>query len=98
MCACSGGAMPRFDAPSSAQLESADLSVSCDTGESRLNQRQRDVLFLLCKGLRNAEIAQQLKLSERTIKWYVSQLFLIFDVTNRTELVGTTAPQGKGKA
>lgn len=62
--------------------------VSLDT---TLNKRQRDVLFLLCKGLRNAEVARQLGISERTVKWYVSQLFLIFDVTNRTELAGRAA-------
>jgi DNA-binding CsgD family transcriptional regulator len=54
----------------------------------RLNPRQGDVLFLLSKGLRNQEIAAQLSLSQRTVKYYVNQLFLIFDVTNRTELVG----------
>jgi len=59
--------------------------------DTTLNKRQRDVLLLLCKGLRNAEAAQQLGLSERTVKWYVSELFLIFDVTNRTELVGRAA-------
>jgi DNA-binding CsgD family transcriptional regulator len=53
-----------------------------------LNTRQRDVLFLLQKGLRNAEIGRQLGLKERTIKMYVNQLFLIFDASNRTELVG----------
>jgi DNA-binding NarL/FixJ family response regulator len=90
--------MARFDAAQSAQPDSVGLGVSCNTGVGRLNQRQRDVLFLLCKGLRNAEIAQQLKLSERTIKGYVSQLFLIFDVTNRTELVGTAVLSGEGEA
>ena len=58
---------------------------------SRLNVRQQDVLLLLMKGLRNAEIGDQLRLSERTIKSYVSQLFLIFDVSNRTELTGLLA-------
>ena len=53
-----------------------------------LNSRQQSVLFLLCKGLRNAEVGRQLGISERTVKGYVSQLFLIYDVTNRTELVG----------
>jgi DNA-binding NarL/FixJ family response regulator len=43
---------------------------------------------MLCKGLRNSEIGAHPGLSHRTIKWYVRQLFLIFDVTNRTELVG----------
>jgi len=59
---------------------------------SRLNMRQTDVLLLIRKGFRNTEIAQALGLSERTIKWYVSQLLLIFDVTNRTELVGLLSP------
>jgi len=55
-----------------------------------LNSRQLDTLFLVCKGLRNAEIATQLQVSKRTVKGYVAQLLLIFDVTNRTELVGRT--------
>jgi DNA-binding CsgD family transcriptional regulator len=54
----------------------------------RLTESHQKVLFLLSKGMRNAEMAQILGLKERTIKGYVSQLFLIFDVTNRTELVG----------
>jgi DNA-binding CsgD family transcriptional regulator len=53
-----------------------------------LNARQLEVLGLLCKGLRNIEIAGQLGLSERSIKAYVGQLFLIFDASNRTELAG----------
>ena len=55
---------------------------------ARLGIRQRDVLHLVCRGLRNSEIASLLRLKERTVKWYVSQLFLIFDVSNRAELGG----------
>jgi len=54
----------------------------------RPNTRQRNVLQLVTKGLRNSEIGEQLGISERSVKSYLSQLFLIFDVTNRTELVG----------
>jgi DNA-binding NarL/FixJ family response regulator len=54
----------------------------------RLTDTHEQVLFFLSKGLRNAEIAHQLGLTERTIKGYVTQLLLIFDVTNRTELIG----------
>jgi DNA-binding NarL/FixJ family response regulator len=54
----------------------------------RLRPRQQEVLRLLCKGLRNAEIGAQLGISERSVKGYVSQLFLIFEVSNRTELAG----------
>ena len=68
------------------------MSDSPTAPQQRLNERQAVTLFLLGKGLRNAEIARQLGLSTRTVKSYVSQLFLIFDVTNRTELAGLFAP------
>jgi DNA-binding CsgD family transcriptional regulator len=54
----------------------------------RLNAKQTEILRLTCKGLRNSEIAEVVGLKERTVKGYMAQLFLIFDVTNRTELVG----------
>jgi DNA-binding NarL/FixJ family response regulator len=54
----------------------------------RFTKRHQEVLHLVSKGLRNAEIGHQLGLTERSVKGYVSQLLLIFDVTNRTELVG----------
>jgi len=59
-----------------------------------LSTRQQEVLDLVCKGLRNSEVARVLRLSERTIKGYVSQLLLIFDATNRTELVAVVLEQG----
>jgi DNA-binding CsgD family transcriptional regulator len=59
-----------------------------DSLADRLNGRQKRVLFLATKGLRNAEIASHLGLSERMAKHYVSQLLLIFGASNRTELVG----------
>lgn len=65
-------------------LVSGDLARKSDA----LKRRHREILFFVCKGLRNAEIAGLLGISERTVKGYVSQLFLIFDVSNRTELAG----------
>ena len=54
----------------------------------RLSNRQTHVLFLVCKGFRNREIAEQLDLSVRIVKACVGELLLIFDVSNRTELAG----------
>lgn len=56
-----------------------------------LSERQKLTLSLVLKGLRNDEIARVLGLSCSSVEWYLSQLFLIFEVTNRTELVGVTA-------
>ena len=57
----------------------------------RLTARQRDILFLVCKGFRNPEIAQQTGISPRMVKECVRELLLIYDVSNRTELVGLIA-------
>jgi DNA-binding CsgD family transcriptional regulator len=53
-----------------------------------LNPRQREVLLLIAKGFHNGEIGRHLGLSERSVKCCVSQLLLMFDASNRTELVG----------
>lgn len=55
----------------------------------KLSQRQLDVLSLVCRGFRNSEIALVLNISDRSVKHCLGQLFLIFDVANRTELAGT---------
>lgn len=52
-----------------------------------LNERQQEILLRIRQGKRNKEIAYELGLAERTVKWYVSQLFVIFGASNRTELV-----------
>jgi DNA-binding NarL/FixJ family response regulator len=52
-----------------------------------LSARQEEVLALVVLGKRNKEIAQQLVLSVRTVKWQITQLFLRFGASNRTELV-----------
>ena len=57
--------------------------------------RRQDILGLLCRGLTNAEIGQQLGITARTVKWYVSQLLVTYDATNRTELVGILLSRDK---
>lgn len=57
----------------------------------RLSNRQRNVLDLVCKGFHNPEIAKYVGISPRMVKECVSQLLLIFDVSNRTELAGLIA-------
>ena len=61
------------------------LDDSQGTSAYRLTRRQREVLQLVCEGLRNGAIAQQLQLSERTVKVHVSALFAVLGASNRTE-------------
>jgi two-component system NarL family response regulator len=51
----------------------------------RLTARELDVLALLAKGLRNREIAEELRLAEPTIKIHVNNLLRKLQVKDRTE-------------
>src|SRR4051812_2301563 len=50
-----------------------------------LSEREREVLQLLGTGESNAELAQQLYVSEATVKTYVSRLLTKLELTNRTQ-------------
>ncbi len=52
---------------------------------SELTAREADILRLIAIGLSNKEISMQLKLSEKTIKNYVSRIFSKVNVTQRTQ-------------
>jgi two-component system NarL family response regulator len=51
----------------------------------RLTARELDVLALLAKGMRNREIAEELRLAEPTIKIHVNNLLRKLEVKDRTE-------------
>jgi len=52
-----------------------------------LSARQVDVLKLLCHGKSNKQIAQELSLSEKTVKSHITTLFKTLGVVNRTQAV-----------
>jgi len=62
-----------------------------------LSRRQTEVLEGLNEGLANKEIANKLNISERTVKFHVSNLFTKFKVDSRIQLMGlrlwASAPQ-----
>lgn len=59
-----------------------------------LSPREREVLGYLAKGLQNGEIARQLGIRERTVKFHVSSILTKLDVTNRTEAVAVAGRMG----
>jgi DNA-binding NarL/FixJ family response regulator len=59
-----------------------------DAGGSRLlTKREEDVVRLLSDGMQNREIAQELNLSEHTVKNYLFRIFDKLGVSSRLELV-----------
>jgi len=50
-----------------------------------LSERERSVLRLLARGLNNAEIAEQLFLSEGTVRNYVTSILAKLNVSDRTQ-------------
>jgi DNA-binding CsgD family transcriptional regulator len=62
----------------------------------QLTRREQEVLSGLMKSLANKEIASELNLSERTVKFHVSSLLAKFRVRGRMELVREASRQTVG--
>jgi DNA-binding NarL/FixJ family response regulator len=63
-------------------------------GGLSLTPREREVLEALARGLGNKQIAAELGVSERTVKFHVSSLFVKLGARNRTEAVTIGARAG----
>ncbi len=59
-----------------------------------LTARQKEVLHLVATGLLNKEIADQLNISERTVKFHVSEILGKLGAGNRTEAVAVATRRG----
>jgi DNA-binding NarL/FixJ family response regulator len=54
---------------------------------ARLSQREREIICLVGEGLKNQQIADQLFLSEVTVRHHLTSIFKKLDVSDRLELV-----------
>ncbi len=59
-----------------------------------LTARQKEVLKLIATGLLNKEIADRLYISERTVKFHVSEILAKLGAGNRTEAVAIATQKG----
>ena len=64
--------------------------------QRKLTRREEEVLTGLMKSLANKEIAANLNLSERTVKFHVSSLLAKFRVRGRMELVREASRHAAG--
>ena len=54
---------------------------------AELTPREREVLSLMAEGLSNATIASRLHISERTVKYHITNIYAKLGVKNRTEAI-----------
>jgi DNA-binding NarL/FixJ family response regulator len=59
-----------------------------------LTAREREVIGLICQGLRNKEIASQLHISGATVSHHLTSIFRKLEVEDRTSLVIYSVKQG----
>ncbi len=75
--------VPATPAPAVAEQPPATIRAMADP----LSPRELQILTLICKGLSNQEIGQQIFLSLSTVKWHNQNIFDKLDVQRRTEAV-----------
>lgn len=67
---------------------------SFNTGPDALTEREMEVLQHLAQGKQNKEIAAELYITERTVKFYVSAILAKLGAGNRTEAVTVAVQRG----
>jgi DNA-binding NarL/FixJ family response regulator len=76
-------------------LEAASQpEAHADSTWSNLTPREREVLQLMGQGARNKEIAEQLVITERTVKIHVGNILNKLNAGNRTEAVAVAMKKG----
>ena len=55
--------------------------------ESKLTEREKEILNLIIKGFKNKEIAEKLFISEKTVKTHINKIFKKFKVKSRAQLI-----------
>jgi DNA-binding CsgD family transcriptional regulator len=92
-----GTATCRFEDPAAAASNEAPTMVfevpEIETGPS-LSPRQQQVLELIAEGLTNAEIGEQLGITERTVKAYAQELYDKLGTRNRAGAVSEGVKNG----
>lgn len=68
------------------QLAPPDKVVAEKQQLTMLSDRQRDVMDFMAKGMSNKQIADQLFISENTVKYHIKNIYVLLDIKDRKEL------------
>ena len=73
--------------PSTRRNTSGEKASSDSQPDGRLTGRQREVAFLVARGLTNRQIASELRISENTVANHVARILRKLDATSRSRIV-----------
>lgn len=62
-------------------------SITASGQIRNISNREQQILDFIVKGFRNREIAEQLYLSEQTVKAHLGRIFKKYNVSSRTQLI-----------
>ncbi len=65
----------------------SSASAPAKDAHKSLTRREKDIIILIAQGKTNKEIAQQLYISENTVKTYIKRMFAKLGTKSRSELV-----------
>jgi DNA-binding NarL/FixJ family response regulator len=91
-----GKAQLHPDVAKKLMLAVAAPAASSPSPEPDLTEREREVLRLIAQGLNNQQIAQQLTISEKTVKTHVSNILGKLHVDDRTQAAIYALKNGLG--
>lgn len=75
-------------------VAAAPRSAPLDSGRAELSARESEVLELICRGMSNLEIADQLFVSVNSVKTYVRQIYQKIGVARRSQAVAWGLARG----
>lgn len=75
-------------------MEHFRLTGPCEEGDIRLTDREADVLGLIGRGLRNAEVARSLGIAESTVAGYIKDVYRKLGISSRAEAAWHAARLG----
>ena len=67
------------------EQEAAPEPATPESYSAGLSAREAEVLRLVATGLTNAEVAEKLFLSSRTVEWYLGSIYRKLGLHSRTE-------------
>jgi DNA-binding NarL/FixJ family response regulator len=89
--------MAHFFQEVSAEDESAGSLVKPDDSDlSELSERERELLDLIAAGYNNAEIAQKLFISPKTVRNHITSIFSKLQVADRAKAIRRARKSGLG--